>query len=44
MSTGKHFSALCALAAVVFLTIVCIGAGRRRSSDGVVMRLFDRIP
>ncbi len=38
------FSALCALAAVVFLTIVCIGAGRRRSSDGVVMRLFDRIP
>ncbi len=35
---------LCALLAIVSLVLVCCGAGRRRSSDGVVMRLFDRIP
>lgn len=35
---------LCALLALAMLVFVCWGAGRRRHVDGVVLRVFDRIP
>ena len=35
---------LCALLAVTMLAFVCRGAGRRAQVDGVVLRVFDRIP
>lgn len=35
---------LCALFSLVCLVFLCCGAGRRKNSDGVTMRLFDRIP
>lgn len=35
---------LCALLALTMLVFVCWGAGRRRHVDGVVLRVFDRIP